>query len=118
MSEPVAVLNELYGRERRLLLAVGASLAMGGVPSGALSEAERLAADCETATGGGLEEHFDACRDGAARLVELVEDACRRGASSPDRLQAARASHRRLRRLVWDVSGCEYVPCAKTQGVT
>jgi len=118
MSEPASVLNDLYGRERQLLLAVGASLAMGDVPSGALAEAERLAADCESAAGGGLDEHFDACREGAARLVELVEDACAHGTSSRARLEAARASHRRLRRLVWDVTGCEYVPCAKTEGVT
>jgi hypothetical protein len=114
MSEDVVLLNGLYTRQKQLLLSVGASLAMGDAPAGARGEAESLLADCDAAGPG---ERYDACREGAAQLVALLADADRLGGPpSHARITAARAAHSRLRRVVWDVSGCEYVPCAKTEG--
>jgi hypothetical protein len=114
-SEDEALLGRLYARNKALSLSIGATLTFGQQPQGARREVEAHLAECERAAGrrsGELGEQFEACRDAAAALAALVEET-ERGSSPPsaERLGAVRASHRRLRRLVWEVFDCEYVPC-------
>jgi len=111
-----AVLGTLYARNKALALSVGAWLTLGRRPAEAPAELRRHLAECEEAAregaDGELAEHLTACRDAAADLAALVAASGPDGtASSRERIAAARASHRRLRRLVWDVFDCEYTPC-------
>jgi hypothetical protein len=107
-------LGRLYARNKALALAVGASLALRKRPAGCLAEVREHLADCETAAAaaGPLASHLGACRDAAADLAALVAEV-ERDLRTPSRepIAAARASHRRLRRLVWEVFDCEYAPC-------
>lgn len=109
------LLADLYGTNKSLSLSVGAALALGRRPQVGAAEVDSHLEDCERAVTerpGELGEHFEACRQAAADLVALVAEADRDGGTpSARRLQAVRASHRRLRRLVWEVIDCEYVPC-------
>jgi len=110
-----AVLGDLYGANKSLALAVGAALALGQPPQVGAAEVDRHLEECERAVAerpGELGEHFQACREAAADLAALVAEAERdERIPSRERLGAVRASHRRLRRLVWEVFDCEYVPC-------
>jgi hypothetical protein len=109
-------LGRLYRRYKALAISVGASLALRRQPADALQEVRDLAAEAERAGAqrrGRSAERFDACREAAARLGDVLSEA-ERDSRAPSRqgLNAARASHRRLRRLVWEIVDCEYVPCA------
>lgn len=111
-----AVLGTLYARNKALALSVGASLTLGRRPAETPTELRRHLAECERAARAGadgeLSVHLAACRDAAADLVALIPAAGPDAAEpSRERIAAARASHRRLRRLVWDVFDCEYTPC-------
>ena len=110
-----ALLGELYGENKSLSLAVGAALTLGRRPEVEARVIERHLAECERAAAerpGELAEHFEACRVAAADLAAMVREVDRdRCTPSRQRLSAVRASHRRLRRLVWEVFDCEYVPC-------
>lgn len=114
-ASDAAVLGDLYGANKSLSLAVGAALALGQPPQVGAAEVERNLEECERAVSerpGELSEHFDACREAAAELAALVREAERDRRIPPrQRLAAVRDSHRRLRRLVWEVFDCEYVPC-------
>lgn len=113
--EGPALLGHLYARNKALSLSVGAALALHRHPDGALPEVEEHLAECELAVAGEgcFSSHFEACREAAAELAGLVREVeGDRRAPSDRRLRAVRASHRRLRRLVWEVFDCEYVPCA------
>jgi hypothetical protein len=115
-----ALLGRLYGRNKMLSLSIGATLAFGQQPVGARQDVDEHLADCERALSqcdGELAAQFEACRDAAAALVDLVAEVePGPGLPSKQRLSAVRASHRRLRRLVWEVFECEYVPCCATGG--
>ncbi len=110
-----ALLGELYGENKSLSLAIGAALTLGRRPEVEAGVIERHLAECERAVAerpGELAEHFEACRTAAADLAAMVREVDRdRRTPSRQRLNAVRASHRRLRRLVWEVFDCEYVPC-------
>jgi hypothetical protein len=110
-----AVLGDLYGANKSLALAVGAALALGQPPQVEVGEVELHLEECERAVAerpGELSEHFEACRDAAAELAALVQEADgERPDPSRRQIGAVRDSHRRLRRLVWEVFDCEYVPC-------
>jgi len=113
-----ATLGRLYARTKALALSIGAALALERTPAGALTETELHLAECERAAAtrpGELHPHFEACRDAAADLVGLAREAEAGPRPSPQSLAALRGSHRRLRRLVWEVFDCEYVPCAAHQ---
>jgi hypothetical protein len=114
-TEDVAVLGELYARDKALALSIGAALTLGRRPTVARAEVERHLADCERAVAerpGALAEHFAACREDAANLAGLVREAeGDRRRPSQRRLRNLREGHRRLRRLVWQVLDCEYAPC-------
>lgn len=115
-GEDAAQLGRLYGRYKALVLSVGASLLTRGRAGEAAAEIEALRADCAEAAvrvRPGLGAHFEACREAAERLGDLLRDAeDRSGMPAQGMLSAARDSHRRLRSLVWEIFDCEYVPCA------
>ena len=106
-------LRELYARYKRLALAAGAALILEGADDGALAaEAQSLVGDCEAARARAphLRPQLDACAEAAAELHALLGRAA--GDEPADAaLERARTSHRRLRREVWSVLPCEYVPC-------
>lgn len=117
----VEVLGSLYARNKALTLSVGASLALRRHPAGALTEVREHLGECEAAMasrGGELGPHFAACRDAAADLAALVQEV-ELAPRTPTRelVAAARASHRRLRRLAWDVFDCEYTPCGHERSI-
>ena len=115
LATDATLLGELYGENKSLSLAVGAALTLGRRPEVEATVIERHLAECERAVAerpGQLAEHFEACRAAAADLTAMVREVDRdRCTPSRRRLSAVRASHRRLRRLVWEVFDCEYVPC-------
>jgi hypothetical protein len=113
-SEEATLLGELYAANKSLSLSISAALAMQLPPEvgreqvdGHLRECERAAAEHH----GELAPHFEACRDAAAALADLAREAEDGVVPSQRRLDAVRRSHRHLRRLVWEVFDCEYVPC-------
>jgi hypothetical protein len=122
MSVPVLAepgldeLGALYGRYKRLALATGATLVLGEDPAALADAAAALLADSRTARGGGgggLASPLSACVCAAdelhALLVRAAADPSRVGAADTDRV---RATHSSLRREVWKVIPCEYVPCS------
>jgi hypothetical protein len=114
-AEDSAVLGHLYARNKALALSVGAALTLRRRPVGARREVEEHLAECERAVAerrGAFSPHFAACRSAAAELAGLVREVERDlHMPSRQRLSAVRSSHRSLRRLVWEVFDCEYVPC-------
>jgi hypothetical protein len=107
----LSTLCDLYARYKSLASAAGACLTLGQslaalvAPAGALEAETRSAADSDSP----LASPFAVCAAATRDLVELI------GAHDGDdvsaRLAAARASHRALRRQMWDMVECEYVPC-------
>jgi hypothetical protein len=78
-----------------------------------VAAAAALHAPCPAAAGAApaeLRAQLDACVAAARELDALL----RRGAGGEPvaaEIEAARATHRALRREVWKVLPCEYVPC-------
>jgi hypothetical protein len=97
---------ELYGRYKTLALAVGAALVLDTPRDELAAEVAALVGDATAAAAaaGGRDLRAAACVDAARDLLALVE------AGGAD-VAAARASHKRLRREMWKVIPCEYVPC-------
>jgi hypothetical protein len=89
--------QELYLRYKALALATGAALVLDGDVDALTREADALLADCRAA-------NIDVCVDAALDLCRLL-------AGDASALEQARESHRSLRRAVWTVHPCEYVPC-------
>lgn len=113
-SAEAALLGELYGADKSLSLSISAALALQLPPEVGIEQVEGHLADCERAVAehlGELAPQFEACRDAAAALVDLAREADGGLGPSQRRLDAVRSSHRHLRRLVWEVFDCEYVPC-------
>jgi hypothetical protein len=102
----------LYSRYKGLALAVGATLVLERDTGELAAEAARLAADARLAgahAGALYRAPIEACAGAADDLGEL--------ASRPADWQLServRASHGRLRREVWKLVPCEYVPCGAT----
>lgn len=101
-------LQELYARYKALALATGAALLLDAGDEALAAEVEALLRDCLAARRATveLEPQFAACVEAAGELRLLI-----RGEASSASLERARESHRRLRRAVWSVLPCEYVPC-------
>jgi hypothetical protein len=105
---PEQELQELYARSKTLTLAAAAALVLDEDRAGLVDETDRLLGDALAARSRTehLAPQLSACVDAARDLRRLLEPA----APEAD-LDRARASHRRLRREVWRVLPCEYVPC-------
>ena len=104
---PEQELQELYARSKALTLTAAAALVLEE-PAGLSEDADRLIADSLDARRRipGFAPQLDACVDAARDLRQLLD-----GAAADADVDRARASHRRLRREVWRVLPCEYVPC-------
>jgi hypothetical protein len=97
---------------------------LDSVPTELVEETRALVVDCRRAAAaaphGPLTALFEACTAAAVALHDLVLSGREGSGRVPDeRLRAVRASHSRLRRAIWTVTPCEYVPCsAANQGTT
>jgi hypothetical protein len=102
--------GELYTRYKHLALATGAALVLDGPRSGLESDAARLVEDARAAAAepGAHATQLVACVDAAVALSSLI-------AGGGD-VEPSRRAHRRLRREVWKVIPCEYVPCCAPAG--
>jgi hypothetical protein len=96
-------LQRLYDRYKSLVRAVSAALLLERAVDDLVPEVDLLLAECAEASMG-------ECGDAAQALSELVQRAVS-GRPTTAQLEHVRASHSRLRRAVWDVLPCEYVPC-------
>ncbi len=107
-------LRELYTRYKGLALATSAALILDESLGALLEEADALVEDCRTAVlPAELEVQLEACAAAAADLRGLLVLAADDPASvSAAAIQSVRATHSRLRREVWKVLPCEYVPCS------
>ena len=117
MQQGEQELLALYGRYKRLALGIGAGLMLDALPTELVEETRALVADCRraaaTAPHGPLAPLFEACTGAAVALHDLVLSGRQGFLRVPDeRLRAVRASHSRLRRAIWTVTPCEYVPCS------
>jgi hypothetical protein len=107
----------LYARYKHLALGTGAGLMLDAVPAELVEETRVLVTDCRCAAAaaphGPLTPLFEACTEAAVALHDLVLSGRQGSLRVPDeRLRSARASHSRLRREIWTVTPCEYVPCS------
>jgi hypothetical protein len=102
-----AELTGLYRRYKSLTLSAAAAAILGEGIDDVHDEARRLLDDCRAATHHERRyaEQFAACADAAQMLRDSLD------AEQAVDLEAVRASHRSLRRSVWSVLPCEYVPC-------
>jgi len=107
-TEDARELQALYTRYKALALSTGAALMLGGDVRPLGERLEGLRRDCNTTQQRGTVHGREvaACLDAVADLRPLID-----GDTTDRALEHARASHRRLRRAVWDVIPCEYVPC-------
>lgn len=107
-AQELQELQELYARSKALTLAAGAALVLDADRTGLAGEADRLLADALEARRrtARLAPQLFACVDAARDLCRLLH-----GAAPETDVDRARSSHRRLRREVWHVLPCEYVPC-------
>jgi hypothetical protein len=105
-------LSALYGRYKALALSAAAAVIFELPLDGVRAEVERLLEDCRVA--GRLvrahEAQFAACAEAASVLRDVLLRAPDGEMETAD-LEMVRASHRELRRSVWRVVPCEYVPC-------
>ena len=115
-ASPEREMRELYSRYKGLALATGATLLLAAEPDRLAVEAGELLTSCRRAAArarGAYSSQLDACVVAAQELHELLlraaEDVELIG---PDDTERVRASHGRLRREVWKVFPCEYVPCS------
>jgi hypothetical protein len=112
---PERELQDLYARSKALTLAAAAALVFEADAAGLAEEAGRLLDDALEARRRvpGLVPQLSACADAARDLRGLLDGAAL-GRPVEEDVERARASHRRLRREVWQVLPCEYVPCCAT----
>jgi hypothetical protein len=101
-------LQALYGRYKALALATSAALMLEDDVRSLGDRLEELRRDCGATRRRGTphDRALGACLAAVADLRPLID-----GDTTDRALEHARASHRRLRRAVWDVIPCEYVPC-------
>jgi hypothetical protein len=105
-------LELLYGRFKRLTIAVSAALLLDGPIGELAADADALLAECVRASSATAEPDAALleCVEAASALTALVQRATA-GAPTEGELDGLRAAHLRLRHLVWSVLPCEYVPC-------
>jgi hypothetical protein len=105
-SEQEVQVQALYSRFKHLALAAGAALVLREPTARLEREVAALAAEARIAAADPAAPRppLAACADAATELHALL----RRGGSD---VEPARRAHKRLRREVWKVIPCEYVPC-------
>jgi hypothetical protein len=119
VAAPDAELERLYRRFKALSLAVSAALVLDR-PLGELAgETDALVAECLAAAADAedADSPLVECVGAALALSSLVQRASA-GESTDLELAQLRAAHLRLRRDVWAVLPCEYVPCCCTSHAT
>ena len=101
-----ALIQALYGRFKHLALAAGATLVLEQPTARLEIEVAALADEARAAAADSGEHRpqLQACVEAAEELHALL----RRGGID---VEPARIAHKRLRRDVWKVIPCEYVPC-------
>jgi hypothetical protein len=105
-SGPDECVQELYGRYKRLALAAGASLVLDTPCEQLTQETSGLLDDARAA----LADH-PSRKDQLAACVEAAQTLHALLVGGGFEVEAVRATHKRLRREVWKVVPCEYVPC-------
>jgi hypothetical protein len=123
MQQGERELLALYARYKQLALGTGAGLMLDAVPTELVEETRALVADCRCAAAaaphGPLAPLFEACTGAAVALRDLVLSGRQGSRRVPDeRLRVVRASHSRLRRAIWTLTPCEYVPCSAANACT
>jgi hypothetical protein len=108
VASPERELLGLYERYKALTLAATAALILGQPVGELRAQADALAGECAAAADGGAP--LADCSAAAEDLAQLLRLAAA-GEDTGGVLERVRASHRRLRRAIWDVQPCEYVPC-------
>ena len=105
-------LQSLYERYKSLTLATTAALLLARPVDELASATQTLLRESVRASvpDRELAGAFAACAYAARDLADLLALAAA-GEETNDHVERVRASHLALRRLVWDVQGCEYVPC-------
>ena len=109
-------LRDLYGRYKALMLAAAAALLLDSSVDELAGPVAELLADCRAAAGEAspVRLQLAACAEAAQELAQLVAATAAGGATAAD-LERVRAAHRLLRREVWTVLSCEYVPCCASE---
>jgi hypothetical protein len=105
-------LERLYTRFKALSLGVSAALLLGRPLDELTADADAFLAECVRASAAADEPDMPLaeCVEAACALAALARRATI-GATTTDELETLRAAHLRLRREVWNVLPCEYVPC-------
>jgi hypothetical protein len=105
-SEHDERVRELYARYKSLALAVGAALVLDAPRDELSAEALELLEDARAAllVDSSRRVQLEACVGAAEKLRDLLE-------SDGFDVEAVRDTHKRLRREVWKIVPCEYVPC-------
>jgi hypothetical protein len=105
--------RELYGRYKSLALAAGASLVLGAPCDELAAETAQLLEDGRAALAAhpSRRVQLEACVGAADELLGLV-------AGEGSDVDAVRETHKHLRREVWKVIPCEYVPCCASSRQT
>jgi hypothetical protein len=100
-------LSELYNRYKSLASSAAAASILEQPVDVVVDEVDRLLADCQAAMQrpGVPHAQVAACAEAASVLRAALDT------TGPDLDEGVRASHRALRRAVWQVVPCEYVPC-------
>lgn len=101
-------LRDLYTRYKALALSTSATLMLGGETDSLAEGVEELLEACRTVCMRRSVYRREAavCAEAAASLGQLLA-----GDTTAETLASARSAHLRLRRAVWEVIPCEYVPC-------
>ena len=113
-----AVLEGLYSRYKHVALAAGATLLLDADPAPLAAMAAGLLTDSRAALDGADAAGappLQACVRASAELHRLLVCALSGSPIGPSDTDRVRASHSDLRREVWKVIPCEYVPCSATQ---
>ncbi|MGH3025153.1 MAG: hypothetical protein ACRDLR_01750 [Gaiellaceae bacterium] len=109
---PERALQSLYGRYKGLAISAAAAVIMEAPLDGLTASVEKLRCDCREAVRPGCEypAQLAACSEASAALLGFLRRARQRDVSDAE-LEQVRTTHLELRREVWRVLPCEYVPC-------
>jgi hypothetical protein len=109
---PQSALQSLYGQYKALAISAAAAVIVEAPLDGLVVSTEALLVECseEAAPDCEYEAQLAACAHACAALRDFLRRAHEHGVSTSE-LEQVRTTHRELRREVWRVLPCEYVPC-------